>query len=89
MTSRISPEEKSARSRLRQITRETERVLDRIERDGFTTVRPDGLAALVALGTGLLLPDVQSVVHAYMSTRHDFYLAPGKTGGWKKKMGTS
>jgi hypothetical protein len=85
MTSRISPEAKSARSKFRTITRETERVLDKTFNGGYPTIHPTGLEALVALGTGLPLNEVSGIVRGYMSARDDLYLSTGKNGGWRKK----
>ena len=72
---------KNVRSVFRQVTRETERLLDRTLGSGKTTTLPlVTLQYQVALNTGLPLFEVVEIVKAYVSTRTDIRLfKPFKT----------
>lgn len=83
--SRTNPAAKQARDKLRVITRETERTLDRLFGDGYTVISPEGLRALVALGTGIPLSEIKEAVDVYVHTREDLYVSVGKHGGIRRK----
>ena len=85
VASSTNPRAKSARSKMRVITRETERVLDKSLRDGHNRINIFGLSALVALGTGLPLDDVVDVVKAYVGARTDLRTIKGNITGIYKE----
>lgn len=77
MTKRISPEGKAAREKIRQVNKETERLIDRLVHDDVV-IRGEALATQVALNLGLTLQEVKPIVATYTYTRSDLTLK----GGW-------
>jgi hypothetical protein len=79
MTKRISIEAKEARQKMRLVSKETERLLDRVIKPG-SIIYADIIYTQVALNLGLPVSEVREIVLAYISAREDLYIYR-KSGG--------
>jgi hypothetical protein len=82
MTKRISTEAKSARQKIRLVSKETERLINRVIRVGSTgtVITSEMLRTQVALNLKLPISDVEAIVMAYVGARDDLYIYPDKGG---------
>lgn len=84
MTKRISPEGKSTRGMIAKVSKETERLIDRLVK-GDAVIFGEVLANQVALNLGLPIRDVKPIVATYAFVRPDLTLKYGWHGTGKKK----
>lgn len=70
MTRRISPEGKSTRDLISKVSRETERLIDRLLK-GDAVISGEVLANQVALNLGLPIREVKPIVATYTFVRPD------------------
>jgi hypothetical protein len=81
MSRRISQEGKDARALIARVNKETERLIDKVVVKAGIRLKPESLRVQVALNLGLTESQVAPIVQAYIWTRADLYLTPGKAGG--------
>jgi len=84
MTRRISPEGRHAREKMRLVSQETERLIERILK-GDVVISGETLSTQVALNLGLPVQEVKPIVATYTYTRTDLTLKYGWHGTGKNR----
>lgn len=84
MTRRISPEGKTTRDTITKVSKETERLVDRLLKCDVV-ISGEVLANQVALNLGLPIRVVKPIVATYTFVRSDLTLKPGWHGTGKNR----